>query len=170
MEKTLYAMYTSPANANDAFVELLQRGAGYMDILLITKRTYKDPAFDPDDEMLDVPGTVQMPDMSPHSAGDPESIPPEENIPLQSSPFGDIPGGMWLMDNLRYPGDLTACLRELGFARDLARDLETSVLQDGALLIMRAPSGPVDDNQGWQTMERHGGAVVAPRLGNPYVG
>jgi len=170
MEKTLYSIYASPSNANDAFVELLQRGVSYLDVVLITKRTYKDPAFDPDEEQLEVPGTIDMLSFGQNPAVDLESMPPEETLPLQNDPFGDIPGGMWLLDRLRFPGDLTASLKDLGFARDLARDLEAGVLQDGALLILRVPSGPVDDIQGWQAMERHGGSIVAPRLGNPYVG
>jgi hypothetical protein len=165
MEKTLYATYDGPGTANDAFVELLQRGVSYMDVVLISKRTYRDPAFDADDGRLDVPESVVL-------ASDENApvIPPEEDIPMRKDPFGEIPGGMWLLDNMRYAGDLTTCLKELGFSRDLARDMETSVLQGGAILILRVPSGPVDDIQGWQAMERHGGTILTPRYNGPYLG
>jgi hypothetical protein len=170
MEKTLYATYDSPNRANQAFVELLQRGVSFMDVLLITQRTYVDPEFPSEDGRLNFPPHDLLDSNSLESAFESPNFPPEEDIPTRGDPFGDTPGGVWLLDTVRYPGDLTSCLKELGFDHQVARDVETVVLEGGAVLIMRVPSGPVDDIQGWQSMERHGGTIMAPRRGNPYLG
>ncbi len=168
MQTTIYATYSSPENANHAFVELLQRGANFFDLILLTRRSYQSTGSLTDDGRLDVPtrGPIELE----HTSDVPLGIDTDMYPAEYRHPFSDGPGGIRLLDNLRQPGDLAACLRELGFHDEIARNIETTVLDGGAMLISRTPSGPVEDLQAWEALERCGGTILSPAQTNPYLG
>lgn len=169
MAKTLYSTFHTPQKANETYAELLQRGASGGDVIAINRHSYKDPALDFEETIFELPEPILLVS-EPAAEWETAGMPPEENIPKRDDPIGDVPGAVWLLDNMVYPGNLAACLRELGFTREAARNIETNVLDGGALLVMRVPSGPLDDEQTWQVIERKGGTVVTPVSRNPYLG
>lgn len=163
MQNIIYATYRSPGEADQAFVELLQRGASILDLAIITQHTYQDNAGT-DDGRLDISEPL-------FERGVGMIAPPEPgHVAEPRDPFLDPPAGIRMLDNLHYPGDLAGCLSLLGFAEPAALDIETMVLRGGAFLILRIPSGPVNDMQAWEAVERYGGTVMAPAQSHPYLG
>lgn len=170
METTLYATYENPSFANQAFVELLKRGASYMDVILVTKRTYIDTDLEAADGRLDVPPAALIESHVLQVSKDNANTKPESDITEKADPFGEKQGSVWLLESVRYPGDLTNCIIQLGFSDQSAREAETAILEGGAMLIVRVPSGTVDDIQGWRAMKDHGGKILTPKSGSPYLG
>ena len=170
MQKTIYAKYRSPEMADGAFMEFLQRGANLLDLVVITRSTFQDPDCKTDDGRLAVSERQELG----HEPFRPDvfipQIPPEEEILNYRDPFEVTEDGICLLDRLKYPGDLVSCLQDLGFDTHSAQDAEASVLDGGAVLILRVPSGPVDEVQGWETIQRNGGTAMMPSGANPYLG
>lgn len=140
-----------------AFQGLVERGADSKDILIITKRSYKDPAFDPDENRLGVAIPIRL---------DAES---SAVAPVRKDPFGDTEGEVWLTDRMRYPGDLASGLKELGFHLGIAYGIENSILEGASILIVRTPTGHIDANQATNIIDRYQGKILAPHATNHYV-
>ncbi len=169
MEKFLYALYDTPDKADESCLELLNGGLEIADAVVVTREAYKDPALDFDENFFELPMPIML-FSEPSARTEPIDIPVEETIPKRTDPFGDIPGSMWLLENLAYPGNLMSSLRELGFGREAARNIESSILDGGAMLVLRLAPGRRHDPNGLRTIERLGGTLISPRQRNPYVG
>lgn len=165
MQHSIYASFGSNDKADQAFVDLLERGASVLDLVVITQKAY--------DQSGDRPSDGELPVEEHGCLASPPPLPAEvlENNPyLERDPFSPEPQGVKILDNLAYPGDLTLCLEKLGFNEQLAQDAESAVLRGGAFLIARIPSGSVDEYQAWEVIERFAGNIVAPINKNPYLG
>jgi len=160
MRQTVFATFENPKRANEAFIDLIQQGVSYMDAVVLTRKTYRDSTGDATDGRLAPPDTL----------GEEAQVVAEPPTPADSDPFRDSKGGMWLIENMRYPGDLTECFKELGFSPELAHETETGLLAGGAIVVVRMPSGPVDEEFGSKILQRHEGAVLPVPKGNPYLG
>jgi len=164
MQHTIYASYPTADKADLAFMELLQRGANLLDMTVVTRRAY-DITAESDDGRLraDEHGCLASPPMPPDDL-------PAGYSAVERDPFSPEPGGVQILDNLAYPGDLAECMKKLGFADQVADDAESAILQGGGLLLVRIPSGAVDETLAWEALERFGGDIVAPIHNNPYLG
>jgi len=170
MQNTIYAKYRSQEMADQAFLELLQRGVNLLDLVVITRRTFQNPDFDTDDGRLSIYERQEVEQEPLPSVASLPPIPYDEALPPNRDPFEVTPAGVRILDSLRYPGDLSECLHDLGFAHREAQDVENTVLNGGAALILRVPSGPVEEFQAWEAIERNGGAILNPIQSRPYLG
>jgi len=170
MQTTIYATFQSPDSADLAFVELLERGVSLLDVVVLTRLAYKEPEPGTEDGRLDISEHGQLE----HGCADATPIPPEPfalgDVPPVRDPFEQTEGGIRLLDNLTYPGDLAECLQKLGFTEHAAQTTERAMLDGGAILILRVPSGPVEELQAWEAIERFIGTIVVPTQRNPYLG
>jgi len=169
MQTTIYATYRAPEKADQAFVEFLERGASILDIVVLTKSAYRDAAAGTDDGRLDISehGLLEHGCMSAKSTSADSCS--AENLTATRDPFEEAEGGIRLLDNLSYPGDLKECLKKLGFAEQIAQDMEDAILEGGALLILRVPSGAVEDLQAWEVVGRYGGTIFSPVTNSAYL-
>ena len=92
-----------------------------------------------------------------------------EDIPVSQDPFGVTPGGIRLLHSLRDAGDLADCLQDMGFGEQAAEAMERTVLEGGAAIILRVPSGALEVLQAWEAIESHGGTILTPIHNRPYL-
>jgi len=170
MQTTIYATFETPYKADEAFLMLLEQGVSLLDMVVITRKAYKDQPLGESDGRLDVAEIGQLEHGCLTAVSTPRDPNDKAEMPTCRNPFEDEIGGIRLLENLAYPGDLTECLKKLGFKEEVARDAETSMLEGAALLIVRVPSGPVGDVQAWEIIERFDGIVLAPIHNSSYLG
>jgi hypothetical protein len=158
MTDILYSEFRTPEEANLAGEELASRGVDHGDMLVITKYSYKDPAFDADDERFELLEPVVM------DFGD---MPVQGSTqPARTDPFGEVSGEVWLLNNMRFPGDLTKRLRDLGFSRKEAFQLEKAMIDGGAIMMLRLPSRSIDEFGAAGIIKRYQGRIFDWRQSN----
>jgi len=186
MQNTIYATYASPERADQVFVQLLECGASLLDIVVITTQNYQGRFSEPDDRPLTVQEIAETEkiafdiDQSARESADAAQTPPGIDMlaldPAQYAkqaygwdPFEQTDNGVCLLDQLSMPGDLASCLRNLGFSDLTARQMETVVLNGGAILILRVPSGSVTELQGVALIQQGDAELRSPTESNPYL-
>lgn len=166
MHSIIYATFRDSDKVDQAFVDLLQLGVDPQDLIVLTRRSYRDPALHVDGGL---PGVTGHAHSGPYVAEDGVSQDAQAE-PGRHTPFADETGGIGIEDSLESEGDLTSRFIELGFGNQMAANLENTVIDGGAILIMRSPSGAIDDVQAWAVVERSGGTGLAQMRSGPYVG
>jgi len=186
MQNTIYATYASPERADLVFVQLLECGASLLDIVVITAKTYQGRFSEPKEREVTVMEIAESGDIAfdvdqtaRESADAAKTQPGLDMLALDPTqyakqaygwdPFEQTEDGICLLDQLSIPGDLASCLRNLGFSDLTAHQMETLVLNGGALLILRVPSGPVTDLQGMALVQQGDGDLRSPTESNPYM-
>ncbi len=161
MQTTIYTTFRDSDQAGAAFDELLTQGASLLDVAVINEHAYQAPEIDTADGQME------------HGCSGSEENPIDGEAPLEIpeclDPFEDAPCGIHILDNLTYPGDLSNCLNVLGFARPVAQQMEATVLEGGALLILRLPSGSINEEVAIDVMEAFGGSTLTTSHFRPYL-
>lgn len=165
----IYSTFATLRDADQAYMDLLQLGANLQDLIVISRESFADPVLQIDD------GTLGMAPRRPEflythrTICDAPDVFGDGSPPLRRSPFGDNPGDKGIASGLNYAGDLYERVLELGFSGETAQRLEGAILDGGAILIARVPSGPINDIQAWFLIERSSGVSLAQLPVGPYV-
>jgi len=159
MSKIIYATFRTVDDAICTTSDLSEHGMKKSDMVMITKHSYKDPAFDADEEYFDLPEPILL-EMGDHSS---------EGAQARRDPFGDSPGEVWFLENSRFPGDLTRRFKDVGFSRHQAYELEEAILAGLAVVIVRIGDNPAAETSLAQIVTHNYGMVLAPQPANPYV-
>jgi hypothetical protein len=162
-----YAMFKNPDQADQAYVDLLERGASPSDLIVITRSSYKDESARREDGRLQpseeaIEPAPEVPDFT--NAMTAEALLGGHNTVHFS------PGRARIFESLRFPGDLANALKEIGFTYADAESIEASVLHGGGFLIVMTPSGSLDENQMGEVINQRGGQALTHSHGDAYAG
>ncbi len=168
MQTVIYATFHDPAKVDQVALELLERGLDSQDLIVLTRGSFRDSTIHDDQGPLNLAEALEQLQIPEGSSNiDPGAVDMELTF---RDPFGGDDGGKGIDADLRSEGDLAQKLVALGFGEQMSQSLERTVLSGGALMIMRSPSGPVDDVQAWEIVERYGGTGLAQMRSGPFLG